>query len=404
LAGFHHKVATQRLLQFQRKNNWRFGRKNSISRLIPTCDRSWQDYVLRKVNALLAFVAPGPKRLKLDIMKKVVALLVTLVLSACMAEEAPKVLTLSGKTMGTTYNITAVGVPDDVSEAALSTEVETVLADVNSKMSNWDKKSEVTLFNVSSETAPVKASQDFVTVMAAANDVHRLSDGKFDVTLGPLIELWGFGPRKPEDPVPSDDDISSALNFVGQTEVLKLDPEASTISKSAAEVGINLSAIAKGFGIDAVAAKLKALGIENYMVEIGGDLVAAGDNQNGEDWKIGIEKPEPSEKTVELVVAIEDRGLATSGDYRNFIEHDGVRYSHIIDPTTGRPITHMSTSVAMMADAWATAMLVLGNKRGLEVAEANNIAVYFISHGGKDAAAPYVTETSSAFQALMNEK
>jgi FAD:protein FMN transferase len=343
-------------------------------------------------------------------MKKVVALLVTLVLSACMAEEAPKVLRLSGKTMGTTYNITAVGVPDDVSESVLSADVETVLADVNSKMSNWDKKSEVTLFNVSSETGPVKVSQDFVTVMAAANDVHRLSDGKFDVTLGPLIELWGFGPRKPEDPVPSDDDIASALKFVGQMDTLKLDPDASTISKTAAEVGINLSAIAKGFGIDAVAAKLKALGIENYMVEIGGDLVAAGNNEKGEAWKIGIEKPEPGEKTVELVVAVENRGLATSGDYRNFIEYEGERYSHIIDPTTGRPITHKSTSVsvvaenAMMADAWATAMLVLGSEKGLEAAEANNIAVYFISHSGKDAAAPYVTKTSSAFQALLNEK
>lgn len=346
----------------------------------------------------------------MGIMKKVVALLVTFVLSACVGEEEAKVFKLSGKTMGTTYDVTAIGVPGDVTEEALSADVEAVLADVNSKMSNWDKKSEVTLFNVSSETGPVKASGDFVTVMAAANDVHRLSDGKFDVTLGPLIELWGFGPRKPEDPVPSDDDISTALTFVGQSEVLSLDSEASTISKSAPEVGINLSAIAKGFGIDAVAAKLKSLGIENYMVEIGGDLVAAGENEKGEDWKIGIEKPEPGEKTIELVVEIEDKGLATSGDYRNFVEHDGVRYSHIIDPTTGRPITHKSTSVsvvaenAMMADAWATAMLVLGNEKGLEIAEANNIAVFFISHGGNDAASPYVTEKSSAFKALMDEK
>lgn len=343
-------------------------------------------------------------------MKKVLALLAAFALSACMGEEEAKVLKLSGKTMGTTYNVVAVGVPGDVSEEALSADVESVLADVNSKMSNWDKKSEVTLFNVSTETAPVKISGDFVTVMSAANQVHDLSDGKFDVTLGPLIELWGFGPRKPEDPVPSDGDITAALAFVGQKDRLTLDEAGSTISKSAAEVGINLSAIAKGFGIDAVAGKLKALGIENYMVEIGGDLVAAGENEKGEDWKIGIEKPEPGEKVVELVVEIEDRGLATSGDYRNFVEHEGVRYSHIIDPTTGRPITHRTTSVsviaesAMMADAWATAMLVLGSERGLEIAEANNIAVYFISRGGNDAENPYVTVASSAFDALMKDK
>ena len=343
-------------------------------------------------------------------MKKLLAILLTLGLTACMGEEAPKVVKLSGKTMGTTYNVTAVGVSDDMTETALSAGVESVLADVNSKMSNWDKKSEVTLFNQSAETGPVDVSGDFVTVMVAANQVHGQSDGKFDVTLGPLIELWGFGPRKPEDPVPSDAEITTALEFVGQSDRLTLDPEAGTLSKSAAQVGINLSAIAKGFGIDAVAAKLKALGIDSYMVEIGGDLVAAGTNEKGEAWKIGIEKPEPGDQSVELVVALENRGLATSGDYRNFVEHEGVRYSHIIDPTTGRPITHRTTSVsvvadnAMMADAWATAMLVLGREKGLEIAEANDLAVYFISRDGTDAQTPYVTEASSAFDALMKEK
>lgn len=343
-------------------------------------------------------------------MKKTLAILAALTLSACMGEEPAKVVTLSGKTMGTTYNITAVGVPDDIDEAALSGDVETVLADVNSKMSNWDKNSEVSRFNGSGETTPVEVSADFVTVMKAANEVHELSDRKFDVTLGPLIELWGFGPRKPEDPVPSDADIEAALGFVGQSERLSLDTEASSLSKSAPEVGINLSAIAKGFGIDAVAGKLEALGIDNYMVEIGGDLVTSGHNDKNEVWKIGIEKPEPGEKAVELVVPLKDKGLATSGDYRNFVEHEGVRYSHIIDPVTGKPITHWTTSVsvvaedAMMADAWATAMLVLGSERGLEIAEANNIAVYFISRGENANESAYVTQASSAFDALLKAK
>jgi thiamine biosynthesis lipoprotein len=343
-------------------------------------------------------------------MKKTLAILAALTLSACMGEEPAKVVTLSGKTMGTTYNITAVGVPDDIDEAALSGDVETVLADVNSKMSNWDKNSEVSRFNGSGETTPVEVSADFVTVMKAANEVHELSDRKFDVTLGPLIELWGFGPRKPEDPVPSDADIEAALGFVGQLERLSLDTEASSLSKSAPEVGINLSAIAKGFGIDAVAGKLEALGIDNYMVEIGGDLVTSGHNDKNEAWKIGIEKPEPGEKAVELVVPLKDKGLATSGDYRNFVEHEGVRYSHIIDPVTGKPITHWTTSVsvvaedAMMADAWATAMLVLGSERGLEIAEANNIAVYFISRGENANESAYVTQASSAFDALLKAK
>ncbi len=333
-----------------------------------------------------------------------------LFLSACSGEESPKVLRLSGDTMGTTYNITAVGVPDDVTEASLSENVDTVLADVNAKMSNWDPQSEVSRFNASGDTAPIEVSEDFVTVMRAANRVHALSDGKFDVTLGPLIELWGFGPRKPEDPVPADADIEEALKTVGQSTVLTLDAEAATLAKASPAVGINLSAIAKGFGIDAVAAQLRDQGIENYMVEIGGDLVTAGRNAKGEAWSIGIEKPEPGEKTLELVVPLEDKGLATSGDYRNFIEHDGVRYSHIIDPVTGRPITHWTTSAsviadsAMMADAWATAMLVLGAERGLEIAEANQIAVYFISRVGQDGSDPYMIETSSAYEALFDEQ
>ena len=343
-------------------------------------------------------------------MKKTFAILAISTLSACMGDEPAKVVTLSGTTMGTTYNITAAGIPDTVTEDMLSATVETVLADVNSKMSNWDKNSEVSLLSASAASTPVPVSGDFMTVMRAANEIHALSDGMFDVTLGPLIELWGFGSRKPEDPIPAEADIENALKFVGQTKVLTLDRETSTISKSDSKVGINLSAIAKGFGIDAVAASLKGLGIENYLVEIGGDLVTAGRNQNGEAWRIGIEKPEPGEKAVELVVKLEDKGLATSGDYRNFVEHEGVRYSHIIDPVTGRPINHATTSVtvvaanAMIADAWATAMLVLGSERGLKIAEANNIAVYVISRDKHGNAGPYVTKMSSAFDALLHTK
>ncbi|MEM6463238.1 MAG: FAD:protein FMN transferase [Pseudomonadota bacterium] len=342
-------------------------------------------------------------------MKTALFIAAALLLSACGSEETAKVLRISGETMGTTYNITAVDVPDNMTQETLSGDVETVLADVNAKMSNWDPDSEVSRFNTGSDTAPVQVSEDFMTVMIAADSVHGLSDGKFDVTLGPLIELWGFGPRKPEDPVPSDTEIEAALAFVGQGDVLNVDEQAQTVAKTSAPVGINLSAIAKGFGIDAVAARLKAIGIENYMVEIGGDLVAAGRNEQGEAWRIGIEKPEPGEDTVELVVPVIDKGLATSGDYRNFVEYDGVRYSHIIDPVTGRPITHWTTSAsvvadnAMMADAWATAMLVLGAERGLEVAEANNIAVFFISRVGQEQGGPYITEASSAYEALLNE-
>ncbi|MBT3142555.1 FAD:protein FMN transferase [Phaeobacter gallaeciensis] len=340
-------------------------------------------------------------------MPKWLLLALPLFMSGCLFDEDPEVLRLSGKTMGTTYNITAIGV--DLADDEIAAAVETSLAGVNAKMSNWDPKSEVSTFSASPNTDPTPVSAEFVTVMTAANTVHDQSGGKFDVTLGPLIELWGFGPRKPEDPIPSDADINAALTAVSQSKLLTLDTDKSTLGKSAAGVGINLSAIAKGYGVDAVAETLVGFGVENYMVEIGGDLVTKGQNDKGEDWRIGIEKPDAAAQTVQLIVPVSDFGLATSGDYRNFFEQDGIRYSHIIDPTTGRPITHRTTSVtvltdnAMMADAWATAMLVLGQENGLKVAEAHELAVFFISRDGQTGSESYTTAQSSAFTKLLGE-
>ncbi len=335
-------------------------------------------------------------------MRLLSALALATFLTGCLFDKEPDVVRLSGETMGTTFNITAIG--EDLDEAALAASVEQALAEVNAKMSNWDPNSEVSTFSASTSTDPVAISDEFALVLAAANDVHEKTGGTFDVTLGPLIELWGFGPRKPEDPVPSDADIQAALNGVGQARLLTLDASAGTLAKSDPSVGINLSAIAKGYGIDAVAETLQDAGIEDYLVEIGGDLVTKGQNDQGEAWRIGIERPEAGSQSVQLIVSLDDRGMASSGDYKNFFEQDGVRYSHIIDPTTGRPITHRTTSVtvlaenAMMADAWATAMLALGQEKGMELAEQYKLAVYFISRdvtGGDDA---YITVHSSAFK------
>ncbi|MFY2825472.1 FAD:protein FMN transferase [Ruegeria sp. MALMAid1280] len=335
-------------------------------------------------------------------MRLVPVLAFATLLSGCLFDKEPEVVRLSGETMGTTFNITAIG--EDLDEDALAAAVQETLAEVNAKMSNWDPNSEVSTFSAATSTDPMPVSAEFAQVMMAANDVHEKTGGIFDVTLGPLIELWGFGPRTPEDPVPSDADIEAALSGVGQTRLLSLDAEAGTLAKSVPGVGINLSAIAKGFGIDAVAETLREAGIEDYLVEIGGDLVTKGQNDKGETWRIGIEKPQAGAQTPQLIVSVGDLGMASSGDYKNFFEQDGVRYSHIIDPTTGRPITHRTTSVtvlaetAMMADAWATAMLALGQEKGLELAEKHELAVYFISRdvtGGEEA---YITVHSTAFK------
>lgn len=328
----------------------------------------------------------------------------TLPLASCLFDDTPETLKVSGKTMGTTYNVTVVGAPDGTSEASLIDRIETVLADVNGKMSNWDPNSEVSLFNASTSTDSVTISASFAEVMSAANEIHALSGGKFDVTLAPLIELWGFGPKKPGDPIPSDAEIAGAMDLVGQDTVLELD--GTTLRKTAPEVSVNLSAIAKGYGVDQIAAALRTDGIDRYLVEIGGDLSTGGLNAEGNPWSIGIERPDTPVREVEEIVELSGKGLATSGDYRNYFEEDGVRYSHIIDPTTGKPITHRTASItviadnAMMADALATALLAVGSAEAFDIAERAGVAVLAIDRADDQ----FVTRTSAAFDALMGQK
>ncbi|MEM6824525.1 MAG: FAD:protein FMN transferase [Pseudomonadota bacterium] len=330
---------------------------------------------------------------------------VILFLAAC--RDQPSVLEVSGETMGTTYNIVAVDASAELDAGDVKSQVEQVLADVNGQMSNWDPNSEISQFNAAQTTEPIAISAELATVVRAANEVHEKSLGQFDVTLGPLIELWGFGPRNSESPVPTDAAIASALEVVGQSKVLALAEEPATLSKALPETSVYLAAIAKGYGVDMVAALLVELGLEDYLVEIGGDLLAAGENPEGVPWSIGIEKPDAGDRTVEEVISISGLGMATSGDYRNYFEEKGVRYSHIIDAETGRPIDHETASVtvlaesAMMADAWATAFLALGTARGSVIAEELDLAVYFIDRDASLGDDGFRSSSSSRFQALV---
>lgn len=279
-------------------------------------------------------------------MRTLLFALASLPLAACLPDGAPDSLTLSGKTMGTTYNVTVVDAPREADAETLQAAIDAALADVNAKMNNWDPTSEVSRFSNAASTEPVEISQDLQTVLTEANRIHALVDGKFDVTLAPLIDLWGFGPKKPGEPIPSDEEIAAALESIGQSDKLVL--EGNTLAKTQPDVSVNLSSIAKGFGVDQIGAALEAEGVDRYLVEIGGDLAAKGTNAEGEPWSIGIERPDARAQVVEIILPLSDLGLATSGDYRNYFEEDGVRYSHIIDPTSGRPVTHTTASVTVL--------------------------------------------------------
>lgn len=324
-------------------------------------------------------------------------------LAACQKDTAA--LQLNGSTMGTTYNVVAVDHSRSLDKAAVQSAIDSSLAQVNFQMSNWDSSSEISKFNALRSTAATQVSPELAQVLKAAADVNMASDGQFDVTLGPLIEAWGFGATGSDVTMPTDAEVAQALETVGQNRVVV--NADGTIQKTNPETGIYLSAIGKGFGVDEIARTLASFGVTDYMVEIGGDIYTAGVNPEGKPWQIGIETPAAGTRSVQQVVGVSGMGMATSGDYRNYFEQDGVRYSHILDAKTGRPITHTTASVtvvtenAMMADAWATAMLVLGRERGMQIAQERDLAVLFIEREANSSDMRFKTIASDRFAALQ---
>lgn len=295
----------------------------------------------------------------------------------------PAVWRFQGSTMGTTYHVTVVDAPEDVSEEALDAGIEQRLETVNRLMSTYRDDSEVSIFNRMPAGDWVPVSSATAGVVAVALDIYRLSGGAFDVTVGPLVDLWGFGARGGAgERVPGAEEIEAARALTGSDALhVRFDPAA--LMKDAPRQ-IDLSAIAKGFGVDEVAHWLEQQGVRDYMVEVGGEVRAAGRNPRGEKWRIGIEAPELLRGQVARAIGISAKSVATSGDYRNYFEVDGKRYSHTIDPATGRPVEHALASVTVvsdnctLADALATAIDVMGPERGMALAEREGIAVFML--------------------------
>ncbi|EFO33549.1 thiamine biosynthesis lipoprotein ApbE [Roseibium sp. TrichSKD4] len=328
-------------------------------------------------------------------------ILMSLSLAACKG--GSDILEFSGSTMGTKYSVTAVDHDGSVDKVALNKAIEKSLLEVNALMSNWDAKSEVSRFNAMNSTAPVQVSDALASVVKASKDINLASDGQFDITLGPVIEAWGFGAKNAGfGEAPEADIVAAAMQTAGQMDELTVD--GNMLSKSNPGLEIFLPSIGKGYGVDKVAEVVKGFGLRDFMVEIGGDIYVSGQNRDGMDWQIGIETPDARTREAYQIASVSNLGMATSGDYRNFYERDGQRYSHIIDAKTGRPITHNTASVtvlaenAMLADAWATALLVVGTKRGLEIANQQNLAVLFMDRGESEG---FTTSASTKFAALQ---
>lgn len=306
-----------------------------------------------------------------------------LVLASCSDKQRP-VVHLQGQTMGTTYNVKyllAENEQEAIDAEKLQQQIDARLIEVNKMMSTYDPTSELSRFNQYRYTDNFAVSPDTLFVVNEALRLAKLSGGVLDVTVGPLVNLWGFGPTKRPEKVPTESDINEVRDYVGYN---KLTTTPTGLKKSHPMLYVDLSTIAKGFGVDEVAEILEQQGIQDYLVEIGGEMRVRGERGDGSEWLIAIEKPVTTERTVQKVVSIGENAVATSGDYRNYYEENGVRYSHLIDPTTGSPISHNLVSVtvihpsSMTADGLATAFNVMGWEQAIAVAEQEKLMVFLI--------------------------
>lgn len=338
--------------------------------------------------------------------------------SSVSEPDAAGVMELRGETMGTTYMVKVYGADGIGQDLALDIDAE--LRQVNDQMSTYLKSSELSRFNASESTEWFDVSSDTALVVQAALKISLATDGAFDPTVGPLVELWNFGPGKTDGGVPAEAEIAKTRRLVGYRNLeARLDPAG--LKKSVSGLRVDLSAIAKGHGVDRVVKLLNSKGAQDVFVEIGGEIRTTG--QKGADpWMVGIQKPDAATNEIQVAHPLSGGSIATSGDYRNYFSEDGKRYSHTIDASTGRPVDHQTASVTviaddcMQADAWATAINVLGADKGLDAARENDLSVLVISRDdagyavtGTGVLAPYadiatagqVAESSTAFPVML---
>ena len=312
-------------------------------------------------------------------------------LSAC--QQTPDYNYLSGETMGTSYHI-SYQLPEDADEAAIQAAIDERLKQINDSMSTYQKDSTISKFNQLSKDTPIPIDADFSRVLEVSRIAYQQSGGAFDPTVMPLVDAWGFGNTMTVERLqspPTDIEIAQAKALVGFEGVVQKEQ---TIYKTKDGIGLDFSAVAKGYGVDVIADVLRdKYQIRNYMVEIGGEIATSGVNNQQQPWQIAIDAPIKDSTVSErqTISAIRQpintdnkMHLATSGNYRNSVVFDSKSYSHTIDPTTGKPIAGGAPSVTVAADsvaaadAWATALTAMPYEKALKVAQEQNLAVMFV--------------------------
>lgn len=301
-------------------------------------------------------------------------------------------IVLSGETMGTYYNIKINSSSDNKS---LGMKVKEELAQINSQMSVFDPKSEISQINQAAAGEWIPISKEMSIVLKTARETWKNSDGYFDPTMGKLIDLWGFGVSQ-QKKNPTDDEIKQVLKYSNFSQIV-FSKDYMSVKKLNADTYINLSALAKGYGVDRISNLLESLGYNNFIIDIGGEVRAHGvKNEKTDGWLVGVADPKTKENA--YIVNLKDYSVATSGDYRNFHYMDGKKYSHTISPKNGKPVDHNMTSVTvfnkscMVADALATAILAMSEEKGIEFINRNNLAVIIFTRYENNDISSYISE------------
>lgn len=288
--------------------------------------------------------------------------------------------------MGTTWSVKVVSGDrplDGATRARLDKAIRDDLTHVNALMSTWDPQSELSQFNRSTSSTPISVSPETFELFQRSREYSEQTGGAFDITVAPLVEAWGFGGSDHEGSAPDASVLGELRELVGM-QLLELNAEVGTVRKRKPGVKCDVAAVAPGYAADRIAAILRGLGYGNFLVDIGGELVAWGHNDSGRPWQIAIERPQVRGRRIERIVSLSDKAIATSGDYRKYHVVDGVPLAHVIDPRSGRPIRHRLASATVIddsaarADALATALMVVGPDEGLALASRLNVAALFL--------------------------
>ncbi|WP_205343068.1 FAD:protein FMN transferase [Denitrificimonas caeni] len=324
-----------------------------------------------------------------------------LALSGCESN-SERVEVLSGPTMGSTFTIKYVYNATTPAADAVGVEVQSILDQVDRQMSTYRLDSDIARFNQSPAQTCMPMPQPVLDLAQYGFELSQLSDGAFDLTLGPLLNLWGFGPQARSKHVPSAEAIAEAKARVGYQHVRVVDGQ---LCKDA-DVKIEFNSIAAGYTVDRISERFAELNIDSYMIEVTGELIAKGRKPDGTPWRIAMEQPlGDGQRVIQRVLEIDGYGVNTSGDYRNYFEENGIRFSHTIDPQAGAPISHRLASVTVVdrstlhADGLGTLLLVLGPERGLSFAEEHDIAAFFVMRDGEG----FATQVSSEFSRMFPE-